>query len=132
MKTPLKEITTREDIAMLVGAFYTKIRADKEIGFYFNESITDWDAHLEKLTDFWQMNLFGTKGYTGNPLQVHVAVDTHFEEKIGPNEFGIWLNHWAQTLDELFVGENASILKRRARKMGTFIYMEMFKSRTPK
>jgi hemoglobin len=37
----------------------------------------------------------------GDPLKAHVKVDEHFGGKIGPNEFGIWLNYWAQTLDEL-------------------------------
>ncbi|AWG23536.1 globin [Flavobacterium faecale] len=125
-----KEITDRSDIAILVDEFYKKIRADKEIGFYFNNTITDWEEHLNKLTDFWEMNLFGGKKYKGDPLKAHVEVEQKFQHQIGPNEFGIWLNYWAQTLDELYEGENVSILKRRARKMGTFIYMEMFKSRS--
>lgn len=129
MDKVLKDIKNREDISLLVRTFYDKIRADEEISFYFNEMIQDWEEHLEKLTDFWEMNLFGGKKYKGDPLQAHVKVDAHFGGKIGPNEFGIWLNHWAQTLDELFVGENVDILKRRARKMGTFIYMGMFNSR---
>ncbi len=66
-----KQIENRADITFLVHQFYTKIRADEEIGFYFNEMITDWDAHLEKLTDFWETNLFGVKKYKGNPLAVH-------------------------------------------------------------
>ena len=44
-----KQIENRDDVAFLVNQFYDKIRADEEIGFYFNEIITDWDAHLEKL-----------------------------------------------------------------------------------
>ncbi|WP_418264694.1 group III truncated hemoglobin [Flavobacterium faecale] len=125
-----KDISNRKDLSLLIHTFYSKIRADEEIGFYFNELIQDWEEHLEKLTDFWEMNLFGGKIYKGDPLKAHIEVDKHFGGKIGPNEFGIWLNHWAQTLDELFEGENVEILKRRARKMGTFIYMAMFKSRS--
>ncbi|GIZ07296.1 group III truncated hemoglobin [Flavobacterium sp. UMI-01] len=126
----LTDITNRKDLSLLIHTFYDKIRADKEIGFYFNETIQDWEEHLEKLTDFWENNLFGSRVYKGNPLQAHVEVDSHFGGTIGPNEFGIWLNHWAQTLDELFEGENVVILKRRARKMGTFIYLELFKNRS--
>lgn len=47
----LKDINGRADIALLVNTFYSKIRADEEINFYFNEMITDWEAHLEKLTN---------------------------------------------------------------------------------
>lgn len=124
-----KQIENRDDVSFLVHHFYAKIRADEEIGFYFNKMISDWDAHLEKLTDFWEMNLFGVKKYNGNPLAVHNEVDTHFDSKITSNEFGIWLNHWFQTIDEYFEGENADTLKRRARKMSTFLYMSMFENR---
>lgn len=125
-----KPIENREDIKLLVTTFYDKIRADEEIGFFFNETITDWAEHLEKLTDFWEMNLFGTKKYTGNPILAHNAVDKRFDQRITPNIFGIWLNLWFATLDELFEGENVEILKRRARKMQTFLYMNIFESRT--
>ncbi|WP_289058016.1 group III truncated hemoglobin [uncultured Flavobacterium sp.] len=124
-----KQIENRTDVSFLVHQFYAKIRADREIGFYFNEIISDWDAHLEKLTDFWETNLFGVRKYKGNPHEVHNEVDAHFDEKITPNEFGIWLNHWFQTIDEHFEGENADTLKRRAQKMSTFLYMSMFQHR---
>ncbi|WP_433835113.1 group III truncated hemoglobin [Flavobacterium anhuiense] len=124
-----KQIENRADVSFLVHQFYGKIRADEEIGFYFNEMISDWDAHLEKLTDFWETNLFGVRKYKGNPHAVHNEVDAHFDEKITTNEFGIWLNHWFQTIDEHFEGENADTLKRRARKMSTFLYMSMFQHR---
>lgn len=124
-----KQIENRNDINFLVNQFYDKIRADEEIGSYFNEMISDWDAHLEKLTDFWETNLFGIRKYKGNPHAVHNDVDAHFDEKITANEFGIWLNHWFQTIDEYFEGENADTLKRRARKMSTFLFMSMFQHR---
>ncbi|MES2575640.1 MAG: group III truncated hemoglobin [Bacteroidota bacterium] len=124
-----KQIENRDDLSLLVNTFYTKIRADAEIGFYFNEMIKNWDEHLEKLTDFWETNLFAVKKYKGNPLEAHNKVDEYFEGKITSNEFGIWLNYWFQTLDELFEGENVDILKRRARKMGTFLFLSMFEHR---
>lgn len=124
-----KQIENRDDVSLLVHQFYAKIRADEEIGFYFNKMISDWDAHLEKLTDFWETNLFAIRKYKGNPHAVHNEVDAHFDGKITTNEFGIWLNHWFQTIDEHFEGENADTLKRRARKMSTFLYMSMFQHR---
>jgi hemoglobin len=124
-----KTIENRADVSLLVHAFYAKIRADKEIGFFFNETIQDWEEHLEKLTDFWETNLFAVKKYNGDPIAAHNEVDKRFDHKISPNEFGIWLNLWFETLDELFEGENVAILKRRARKMGTFLYMNIFENR---
>jgi hemoglobin len=125
-----KDIENRADISVLVHTFYDKIRVDEEIGHYFNELIKDWDAHLEKLTDFWETNLFTIRKYKGNPIAVHNKVDENFNGEISSNEFGIWLNYWFQTLDSLFEGENAETLKRRARKMGSFLYLNMFRNRT--
>ncbi len=124
-----KQIENRADVSFLVHQFYDKIRADEEIGFYFNTMITNWEAHLEKLTDFWETNLFAVKKYKGNPHAVHNEVDARFGGKITANEFGIWLNYWAQTLDEHFEGENVETLKRRARKMSTFLFVSMFEHR---
>lgn len=126
----MKKIENREDVALLVRSFYAKIRKDADIGHFFNDAIKDWDEHLEKLTDFWEMNLFGGKNYHGNPIEVHNEVDRKSNGIISTHEFGIWLNHWFQTIDELFEGENADILKRRARKMSTMLFMNMFQSRT--
>lgn len=127
-----KEIENREDITLLVHTFYDAIRKDKEIGFYFNETIQDWSAHLEKLTDFWEMNLFGGRHFEGNPIAAHNRVDQKFNESITPETFGIWLNIWFATIDSLFEGENADILKRRARKMNTVLYLNIFQNRQDK
>lgn len=124
-----KTIDSREDVALLVQTFYSKIRKDAEIGHFFNDVIQDWEEHLEKLTNFWEMNLFGGKKYHGNPIEAHNEVDRNSGGVISSHEFGIWLNHWFATIDELFVGENADTLKRRARKMSTMLFMNMFQSR---
>lgn len=124
-----KTIENREDISLLVQSFYAKVRADKEIGFFFNDTIQNWDEHLEKLTDFWETNLFAARKYNGNPIAAHNEVDKRFGCRISPEEFGVWLNLWFETLDELFEGENVAILKRRARKMSTFLYMNIFENR---
>ena len=125
----MKDIENRADISILLHQFYDKIRADEEISPYFNELIHDWESHLEKLTDFWETNLFGIRKYSGNMIQIHNKVDEHFNGQINANEFGIWLNYWFQTLDSLFEGQNVEILKYRARRMGTNIYINMFRNR---
>ncbi|MCR8667966.1 group III truncated hemoglobin [Aestuariibaculum sp. M13] len=124
-----KDITTREDVYLLVSSFYTKVRKDSVLGPFFNNVITDWDAHIEKLTTFWESSLFLKTKYLGNPLEVHVKVDQENNHSITDVHFGLWLNLWFQTIDELFQGDYAGNAKRRARKMGTFLYMEIFKAR---
>lgn len=128
-----KDIENREDVFQLVNEFYIKVRKDNVLGPFFNRVITDWDAHLQRLTTFWETSLFMTKKleqkYYGNPLEVHVKVDQENDNLITELHFGIWLNLWFQTLDELFEGEVAENAKRRARKMGTFMYMNIFQAR---
>ncbi|MGB1308480.1 MAG: group III truncated hemoglobin [Oceanihabitans sp.] len=128
-----KDIHTREDVFLLVSSFYKKVRENTVIGPFFNETITDWDLHLEHLTTFWETSLFMTrkldKKYRGNPLEAHIKVDKQFNHTIDSNHFGLWLNLWFETIDELFLGEVADNAKRRARKMGTFMYMNIFQAR---
>lgn len=124
-----KEITDREDIALLVTSFYTRIRKDVYLAPIFNRSIHDWEAHLVHLTDFWEAQLFFSKKFKGNPLQKHQEVDAIEGYTINEQHFGIWLNHWIQTIDDLFVGKKAATLKNRARKIGTFLHVGIFNAR---
>ncbi|PIY10629.1 MAG: globin [Flavobacteriaceae bacterium CG_4_10_14_3_um_filter_33_47] len=124
-----KDITTREDVFLLVSSFYKKVRKDDLLAPFFNETIKDWDEHLIRLTTFWESNLFLKTKYSGNPLKVHVNVDKHFNYTISQIHFGVWLNLWFQTVDELFLGEYAENAKSRARKMSTFMYLNIFDSR---
>ena len=125
----VKEITDRADVSKLVHHFYAKVRMDDDLGPIFNGIITDWPEHLEKLTDFWEMNLFGKRIYDGNPMTAHQKADDLTGQKITSYHFGIWINHWFATIDSLFVGENADILKRRARKMQTLLMVSIFEHR---
>jgi len=131
-----QDISNREDVFALVDAFYKKVRKDETLGPFFNDTITDWDAHLDHLTTFWETSLFMTKKldkkYTGNPLEAHVKVDQTHNNSINELHFGIWLNLWFKTLDELFKGEVVENAKRSARKMGTFMYLKIFEARQEK
>jgi hemoglobin len=123
-----KDITTREDVYLLVSSFYDKVRKDNVLGPFF-EIIEDWDEHLEKLTDFWQSNLFLKTRYYGNPLEAHIKADNANDNSISELHFGLWLNLWFETIDSLFEGDIAQNAKQRARKMATFMNMSVFQAR---
>lgn len=129
-----QDLQTRADVNLLVTEFYKKVRADDVLGPFFNDVIKDWDAHLEKLTTFWETSLFMTRKlehkYHGDPLEVHVKVDRENNNSITELHFGLWLNLWFETIEELFKGEYAENAKRRARKMGTFLYLKIFEARS--
>ncbi|WP_111684084.1 group III truncated hemoglobin [Winogradskyella tangerina] len=124
------DIKTRADIYQLVSQFYTKLRKDEVLGPFFNGTIEDWDAHFEHLTTFWESSLFLKTKYYGNPLDAHIKVDQAFDHSISELHFGLWLNLWYETIDELFKGDYAENAKRRARKMSTFLYLKIFEART--
>ena len=122
------DITSREDIYLLVTKFYEKVRKNDTLGPFFDR-IEDWDEHLDRLTTFWESSLFLQTKYYGNPLEAHVKVDTEHDHKITELHFGVWLNLWHETITELFVGDIADNAKFRARKMGTFLYLKIFEAR---
>ncbi len=124
-----KDIENREDLYLFIDLFYQNIRADKEIGIIFNQIIEDWPAHLQKITGFWELHLWGTPAYAGNPLVVHNNVDKVMKHTITSRDFGTWLFHWMHTLDTHFEGKNVAVLKFKARKMQTMLFMNMMKNR---
>ena len=104
------DITNKDDISTLVRTFYSKIRMDAELGPIFNAVITNWEQHLELLTTFWHMSLFGGRDYKGDPFKAHQKVDNSTNNIISVNHFGAWLNLWFATIDELFEGDIAKTL----------------------
>lgn len=123
------DIKTREDVFLLVSEFYKKVRANPEIGPFFNEIIQAWDEHLEKLTSFWESNLFFKATYKGNPQTAHIRVDKENNQQVNAEHFGVWLNLWFATIDELFEGELANRAKNNARKMSSHLYLKIFQAR---
>jgi len=128
-KSPL---TDREDIYLLVTSFYKKIRKDPVLGPIFNSIIVDWESHFIVLTDFWESQLLIRRTYLGNPIEVHQEVDSKMNYTITSEHFGLWLNLWFETLDELFTGELVWIAKNRAQKMSTMLFLKMYEHRPKK
>tara|TARA_R110002167_G_scaffold61543_3_gene173622 strand:+ start:1456 stop:1845 length:390 start_codon:yes stop_codon:yes gene_type:complete len=122
-------IQNRADVRLLVETFYGKIRIDAILGPIFNNIISDWEAHYEVLTDFWETQLFLKRKYHGNPITVHQAVDDAMNHSITSEHFGLWLNVWFATIDELFQGDTAWIAKNRAQKMSTMLFMKIYEHR---
>ena len=123
------DITNRTEVTLLVRTFYTKIRAHRVLGPIFNQVITDWEAHFELLTNFWETQLFLKRKYHGNPVTAHQEVDDKMNNTVTSEHFGLWLNLWFKTIDELFEGETAWIAKNRAQKMSTMLFLKIFEHR---
>ncbi|CAM1343683.1 group III truncated hemoglobin [Tenacibaculum amylolyticum] len=123
-----KEIQDRADVFLLVSTFYEKIKRDETIGEFFTKTIpeSEWDDHIEKLTDFWETNLFFVRKFKGNPIKAHRDVDRNFNFKIGQEHFGQWLFLWFFTIDELFIGEKANQAKERARNIASMLFFKLY------
>lgn len=128
----MNDIQNRDDVSLLVNTFYTKVRANDELGPIFNTAIKDWDSHLIHLTNFWESQLFRKNVFSGNPLKKHVEVDENNNNQLTNDLFGLWLQFWLGTIDELFEGELANLAKDRARNIASFMFMEIFRSRQEK
>ncbi|MGI9526143.1 MAG: group III truncated hemoglobin [Weeksellaceae bacterium] len=126
-----KDIEHRQDIDLLMEKFYGKIRKDELLGPIFNHHIAEdkWPAHLVKIGDFWETNLFGIPKFKGNPTAKHINVDKEANYGITQKHFGQWLILWFQTIDELFKGDKANRAKNAARMMGTKQFLAMWYNR---
>ncbi len=127
----MKEIENREDVYQLVSSFYVKVRSNDLLGPIFNRMIPeqDWPKHIEKLTDFWETNLFGIHKYKGNPMLKHQNTDAKMKRSISQLHFGKWLELWFETINTLFVGEKADKAKDAARRMASGLFMGIWNNR---
>lgn len=108
----VKDISTMEDIKLLVDTFYQKVRENELLSPVFNEKIQDrWPQHLEKMYRFWQTVLLEEHTYYGSPFPPHAKLPV--EQK----HFDTWLKLWYATIDGHFKGPKASDAKWRGDKM---------------
>src|SRR3954468_8371854 len=115
MKT---DIRNKQDIIQLVNTFYDKVKQDAVIGHFFTEVMkVNWDKHLPKMYNFWDNVVFYTNNYSGNPMQIHK--DIHALHALTGTDFKQWYTLFAATVDELFEGDNAELIKQRARSVAT-------------
>lgn len=119
-----RDITTREDILLLITRFYEKLLADDSINYLFTDvAEINLEKHLPVLVDFWDNILFGADTYRKNAMQPHI--DLHAKSPLLPHHFEIWLRYFTQTADELFEGEKAFLAKERANSIATVMRIKI-------
>lgn len=113
------DITTLDDIKLLVDSFYGKVREDEKLKDIFNNKIQDrWPQHLDKMYCFWQTVLLEEHTYYGSPFLPHAKLPVETEH------FENWLKLFYETVDNLFAGEKAERAKWQGQRMA-----EMFHSK---
>lgn len=110
------DITTIEDVQLLVNTFYSRVREDAVLGYVFDDvAQVNWETHLPVMHSFWETVLFGRASFKGNPLAKHTAL--HAKTPLTDEHFSKWLVLWHQTIDELFDGVVAQSAKSKAELM---------------
>ena len=115
-----KDITTRADIELLVSKFYDRVKIDPVIGHIFTKIIpVNWEKHLPVMYDFWENIIFYTNKYSGNPMVAH----KHLSQltPLTKEHFQRWLQLFTGTVDELFEGEKANLIKEKAVSIATIM-----------
>jgi hemoglobin len=113
--TERHDLRLRRDVELLVRTFYRAAAMDDLLGPVFAAAHVDWPDHIATVTDFWMWQLFGVRGYEGNPLVAHRPA--HAATPFTDAHFGRWLELFTETVDELFEGPTAELAKARAAKM---------------
>ncbi len=110
---PVADIETRADCERLVRAFYGRALADPVIGFLFTDvAQIDLEAHVPRITDFWETVLLGGTAYRGGVFGPHLRL--HQKAGLRAGHFTRWLALWSETVDGLFAGERAETAKAHA------------------
>jgi hemoglobin len=110
---PVADIETREDCETLVRAFYGRAFEDPIIGFLFTDvAKLDLEAHVPRITSFWETVLLGNRTYSGGAFGKHAEL--HAKVPLREGHFERWLQIWFGTVDELFAGDRANLAKIHA------------------
>jgi hemoglobin len=109
-------------IRHLIESFYTKVRADSELGPIFKRAIPgDWGPHLATMHDFWSSVMLTSGRYKGNPVAVHLRV-----EGIEPQLFARWLALLDETCRELFDDDVADAFRAKAERIAESLKLALF------
>jgi len=118
-----KDIANREDILLLMQVFYKKLLTDDSINYLFTDvAKINLSHHLPVLVDFWDSILFQSNSYQKNAMQPHIAL--HQKSPLQKKHFETWLRYFKTSVDELFSGDNAFIIKERATSIATVMQIK--------
>lgn len=107
-----RDISTREDIRLLIDSFYNRVRNDDLLSPIVNEkNIPGWSDHLSSICEFWETILLNKTPFNAK------AVQKHLELPITSHHFDRWITLFHVTLDELYAGKVTEEAKFQAHKM---------------
>jgi hemoglobin len=119
-----KDIQNREDLQLLMQAFYKKLLADNSINYLFTDVAQIVILHhIPVLVDFWDSILFSSDTYRKNAMQPHMIL--HQKSPLQKHHFETWLGYFKETIDEMFEGDMAFAAKERATSIATIMQIKI-------
>jgi hemoglobin len=119
-----KDISSREDLVQMLQAFYTKAFQDELIGRFFIEVVPlNLATHIPVIADFWEAVVFNKHGYRKNVMEVHQHI--HQLSNIKKEHLERWVKLFTETVDEMFEGEKATLMKHRAGSIATLMDIKL-------
>ncbi|GGG17553.1 hypothetical protein GCM10010964_02200 [Caldovatus sediminis] len=105
-RTGLDEAT----LERVVRSFYGTARQDPLLGPLFAH-LTDWEAHIGRIVDFWSSVVLMSGRYHGSPMAAHLPLG------LEPHHFARWLELFGRTAEAECRPEGAALLADRARRI---------------
>lgn len=112
----------RASITALVHGFYADVRQDPLLGPVFERALAgQWEAHLDRLVEFWSTILLGTRSFRGNVMGKHMEL-----EGITPAHFAAWVRLWGEHTSRLFAPDVAEQLQQAAHGVARNLFRAYF------
>ena len=119
-----RDLENREDIVVVLQAFYQQATQDPQIGHFFTDVIKlDIQEHIPVIANFWEAILFGSRTYGKNVMEVHQHI--HQLSSIKKEHLDRWVKLFTQTVDHFFEGEKAILMKQRGRSIATLMDIKL-------
>lgn len=112
-----------ETLTLLVHRFYARVRDDAILAPVFEDRITDWATHLDRMVDFWSSVALMTGRYHGRPIPAHLSLP------VGKAHFDRWLDLFLDTAQELCTPVGAKHLTDRAERIARTLQIAVAQDR---
>ena len=120
----MPDIQSRQDIELLVDAFYKRVLEDEQIKVFFTKVVSlDWDVHIPVMYDFWESMLLDVAKYRRNAMLKHLELNER--RRLESAHFDRWLELWEETVKAHFEGEKASKAISKARQIGELMQFKL-------
>ena len=118
------DISSRQDIELLMERFYDKVKKDDTIGPIFNDvAKINWEHHIPVICDFWETLLLDAASYRNNVMEVHFNLNRKIP--LEEDHFRVWLKLFLETVDEYFNGDIAELAKKRAKSIAALMQFKI-------